>query len=188
MQTKLMAVGLMLAASLLWAPRMSAAPKSVKKSGVLKYSTTHNIPIIWCDLHLCKEKMRYVGTASYYGKGYWQGRKMANGQPFDYRKITVALWYLPLGTQVRITNLENGKSVVATVTDRGPAHALHRIADLSQAAAEALDYTQKGLTKVLVQTVPVLTLESATLSAQLVEPGDSDTQEASIIGDDNYTD
>jgi rare lipoprotein A len=83
---------------------------------------------------------------------------MANGQPFDYRKKTVALWFLPLGTMVRITNLSNGLSVVAEVTDRGPAHTLHRIADLSQAAAEALDFLQEGVATVLIQ--PVIEVET----------------------------
>jgi rare lipoprotein A len=54
---------------------------------------------------------------------------------------------------VRITNLDNGLTVVAEVTDRGPAHSLHRIADLSQAAAEELDYMEKGLAHVTIQAI-----------------------------------
>ena len=117
-----------------------------------------NVQLVWCDSHVCKEKSHLVGKASFYGKHYWQGRRMANGQPFDYRKKTVALWFLPLGTMVRITNLSNGLSVVAEVTDRGPAHTLHRIADLSQAAAEALDFLQEGVATVLIQ--PVIEVET----------------------------
>jgi rare lipoprotein A (peptidoglycan hydrolase) len=137
----------------------------------LRHSTTHNVKIVWCDLHVCNEKVRPIGKASYYGKGYWQGRKMANGQPFDYTKLTMACWWLPLGTQARVTNLENGLSVIVEVTDRGPAHVLHRVADLSQAAAEVLDYTAKGLATVLITPVPALldTVESP-ITASLVEP------------------
>ena len=91
-----------------------------------------------------------VGIASWYGQHH-QGRKMANGQRFDRRKMTAASWYVPLGTVLRVVNLENGKSVTVTVTDRGPNLRLHRILDLSEAAAGKLGYVEKGLTPVLVQ-------------------------------------
>jgi rare lipoprotein A (peptidoglycan hydrolase) len=174
MQTKLTTAILLLAVSLLWTPSEAfAATQKTKAQKNLavqgkpqfigtasqKHSTTRTVKLVWCDLHVCQEKPRLVGKASFYGKGYWQGKKMANGQPFDYRKKTVALWHLSLGTMVRITNLENGKSVVAEVTDRGPAHSLHRIADLSQAAAEELGYTEKGVATVLIQ--PVVQVEIA---------------------------
>jgi len=159
MQTKLTAVWLMLAASLLWTPHAVAAPK---------HSGTKDIKLTWCDLHVCQEKPHYFGKASFYGKGYWQGRKMANGERFDYRKKTVALWFLPLGTMVRILNLTNGKSVVAEVTDRGPAHALHRVADLSQAAAEELDYIDKGLTIVLIE--PMVDPEPEAVNPEIDPP------------------
>ena len=194
MQTKLTTMILLLAASLLWTPRTFAAtpetkaqPNSTSNRSSIgtasKKSTTHDVKLVWCDLHVCKEKTRLVGTASYYGKGYWQGRKMANGKPFDYRKKTVALWFLPLGTMVRITNLENGKTVIAEVTDRGPAHSLNRIADLSQASAEELDYTQKGLAKVIIQPLVQYETESVQVTDQLVEPQNTlqDTEVASII-------
>lgn len=145
----------------------SVATHATKK---LRHSTTHNVRIVWCDLHVCPEKPRPLGRASYYGKGYWQGRKMANGQPFDYRKLTMACWWLPLGSQARVTNLENGLSVVVEVTDRGPAHSLRRVADLSQAAAEQLDYIQHGLATVLITPVQAIETEASTLTETLVEP------------------
>jgi rare lipoprotein A len=136
-----------------------------------RHSTTHNVKIVWCDMHVCNEKPRPLGKASFYGKGYWQGRKMANGQPFDFSKLTMACWWLPLGTQARVTNLENGLSVIVEVTDRGPAHVLHRVADLSQAAAEALDYIRNGLATVYIEPVHVFETESSVISATLVEEG-----------------
>jgi len=146
-------------------------PNSLATHHVKRHSTTHNVKIVWCDMHVCNEKPRPIGKASYYGKGYWQGRKMANGQPFDYSKLTMACWWLPLGTQARVTNLENGQSVVVEVTDRGPAHVLHRVADLSQAAAEALGYTAKGLATVLITPVPaLLDTETTPITTPLVEP------------------
>jgi rare lipoprotein A len=162
MQTKLKTAFLLLAVSLLWTqPKAFAAtqPKAQKGSKRVigtaskHHSTTHNVTLVWCDLHVCQEKPRFMGIASYYGKGYWQGRKMANGQPFDYRQSTVALWFLPLGTMVRVTNLDNGLTAVAEVTDRGPAHSLRRIADFSQAVAEELDYIGNGLAHVTIQAI-----------------------------------
>jgi rare lipoprotein A len=146
-------------------------PSSFGTASKKHRSTTHTVKLVWCDLHVCQEKMQYFGTASYYGRGYWQGRKMANGERFDYRKKTVALWYLPLGTMVRITNLDNGLTAVAEVTDRGPAHSLHRIADLSQAVAEELDYVDEGLAHVMIQPIVACDLVYSSLSDELVPPG-----------------
>jgi rare lipoprotein A (peptidoglycan hydrolase) len=160
-------------------------PNSVATHHVKRHSTTHNVKIVWCDLHVCNEKVRPVGKASYYGKGYWQGRKMANGQPFDYTKLTMACWWLPLGTQARVTNLENGLSVIVEVTDRGPAHVLHRIADLSQAAAEALDYTAKGLATVLITPVPVLETVESQIDVPLVEPVTPVVENLVLTAEDN---
>jgi rare lipoprotein A len=135
-----------------------------------RHSTTHNVKIVWCDMHVCNETPRPIGKASYYGKGYWQGRKMANGHPFDYSKLTMACWWLPLGTQARVTNLENGLSVTVEVTDRGPAHVLHRVADLSQAAAEQLDYMHKGLATVFIEPIRgSFETESAVITVENVE-------------------
>src|SRR5208337_1051701 len=124
MQTLLRVVGMTLVASLLWAsPETFAATQSKAQKDVhqnkfigtaspKKHPASH-VKLVYCDWHVCKdEKPRWVGTASFYGKHYWQGRKMSNGQPFDYRKLTAASWGIPLGTMVRITNLGNGKSVV----------------------------------------------------------------------------
>src|SRR2546427_5608108 len=94
-------------------------------------------------------KSHSVGIASWYGIQH-QGLKRANGKRFDRRKLTAASWYVPLGTVLRVVNLENGRSVTVTVTDRGPNLRLHRILDLSEAAAGKLGYVEKGLTPVFV--------------------------------------
>lgn len=75
---------------------------------------------------------------------------MANGQRFDRTKLTAASWDFPLGAVVRVVNVKNGDSVVVTITDRGPKQALHRIIDLSEAAANRLDYLDQGITQVLL--------------------------------------
>ncbi len=150
---------LLLAASLLWATPMPAA----------QYHHASHVKLVYCDFHVCLEKPHYIGKASFYGKHYWQGRKMANGNRFDYRKMSLATWGIPLGTMVRVTNLRNGKCIVVEVTDRGPAHSLHRAADLSQAAAEALDYVQDGMTVVMIQVVVSIDTEIASIDATLAE-------------------
>ena len=92
-----------------------------------------------------------VGIASYYGHVH-QGRRMANGQRFDESKLTAASRTLPLGTRVKVTSLRNQKSVIVTITDRGPA-AKTRVIDLSTAAARALGMISRGVDKVRVDTL-----------------------------------
>ena len=90
-----------------------------------------------------------VGIASYYGHVH-QGRRMANGQRFDESKLTAASRTLPLGTRVKVTSLRNQKSVIVTITDRGPA-VKTRVIDLSTAAARALGMISRGVDKVRVE-------------------------------------
>lgn len=89
-----------------------------------------------------------TGMASWYGKAF-HGRTTASGRKFNMYEMTAAHTTLPTGTQVRVTNLENGRSVIVTITDRGP-FSRRRIIDLSYAAAEHLGFVQQGTTKVRV--------------------------------------
>lgn len=136
----------------------------------------------WCDTHVCVEPAHYLGLASYYGKER-QGRKMANGQRFDYHKLTAACWFLPLGTQVQVTNLKNGRTVTVTITDRGPAHRLHRVIDLSFAAALQLDFVGDGLTVVWMRPFTQLETVDVVILKTLIGPQiEADTTvKASII-------
>ncbi len=81
---------------------------------------------------------RYVeeGIASWYGPKF-HGRRTASGEIFDMYKLTAAHPWLPFGTVVRVTNLENGLSVVVRINDRGP-FVKGRIIDLSYAAAKKI--------------------------------------------------
>jgi rare lipoprotein A len=99
---------------------------------------------------------------------------MANGKRFDRRKLTAASWYVPLGTVLRVVNLENGKSVTVTVTDRGPNLRLHRIVDLSEAAARELGYVEKGLTPVFVSPILSYEPQHAVLRPALLQSPDPD--------------
>jgi rare lipoprotein A len=98
------------------------------------------------------QQARFSGMASWYGSQH-QGRTMANGQPFDRFRLTAAAWSLPLGTKIHVVNMENGKSVVVTITDRGPHRRLRRALDLSEAAAERLGYVHDGLAQVSYRPV-----------------------------------
>jgi len=149
MQTKLRMTVTIFAASLLSASMISAATRAKSTGATTKFHS--------------------VGIASWYGIQH-QGLKMANGKRFDRRKLTAASWYVPLGTVLRVVNLENGRSVTVTVTDRGPNFRLHRVLDLSEAAARQLGYVEKGLTQVLI--TPMLSYEPqhAALHPVLVEP------------------
>lgn len=88
-----------------------------------------------------------VGIASWYGESH-RGRLMANGRPFNPDAMTCASWHHPLGTVLRVTRLETGKSVLVTVTDRGPARRLKREVDLSRAAFRRLAPLKNGLTRI----------------------------------------
>jgi len=94
---------------------------------------------------------------------------MANGKPFDRHKLTAASWYFPLGTTIRVVNVKNGESVVVTITDRGPNLRLHRILDLSEAAAERLGYVGQGLTPVFVYPVSSFDTKAAGFNSGLTQ-------------------
>ena len=85
------------------------------------------------------------GLISYYSDSL-QGRPTASGEAYDPRALTAAHTTLDFGTRVRVTNLENGKSAVVVVNDRGP-FVKGRILDVSRQAAEQLEMTQSGVTQ-----------------------------------------
>ena len=82
------------------------------------------------------------GAASWYGPGFY-GRTTANGERFRKGTLTAAHRTLPFGTQVRVTNLSNGRSVVVRINDRGPFKD-HRVIDLAHGAASQLKMMQAG--------------------------------------------
>ena len=91
------------------------------------------------------------GLASWYGAAF-HGRMTANGEVFDRHSIAAAHPTLPLPSYARVTNLENGYSMVVRVNDRGPYHA-GRVMDISEEAARALDFHRKGTARVRVTYV-----------------------------------
>lgn len=97
-----------------------------------------------------------TGLASWYGEDH-RGRLMANGRRFNPDKLTAASWFYPLGTKVRVTlksENQNPRTVLVTITDRGPAKELvrdGRIIDLTHAAFRRLGHPKVGLVAVTVE-------------------------------------
>jgi rare lipoprotein A len=92
-----------------------------------------------------------TGIASYYGKEF-QGNKTASGEVFNMYANSAAHKTYPLGTEVRITNLKNNKSVVLKINDRMPIYN-NRLIDVSFGAAKELDMLNAGLVKVKVEVL-----------------------------------
>jgi rare lipoprotein A len=91
------------------------------------------------------------GLASWYGRQH-HGRMTASGETFDMHGFTAAHRTLPLGTRLLVTNVDNGRSVVVRVNDRGP-YRRPRVLDLSYAAARALHGVESGLINVRLALV-----------------------------------
>jgi rare lipoprotein A len=100
---------------------------------------------------------REQGTASWYGAKF-DGHATSNGELYDLYKPSAAHKSLPIPSYARVTNLENGKSIVVRVNDRGPFHS-DRLIDLSYAAAVKLGYMEKGTAQVEVEVIEVVGVE-----------------------------
>lgn len=98
-----------------------------------------------------KHPQTQIGIASYYGKKFHK-KRTANGEIFNMYKVSAAHKSYPLGTKVRVTNLENGKSIKLVINDRGP-FVKGRIIDLSYRAARKLDFVNQGTTKVRINVI-----------------------------------
>lgn len=108
------------------------------------------------------EQYEETGLASWYGEETRRqpgGHMTANGEVFNPRAFTAAHKYLPLPTHVQVTNLDNGRSIIVRVNDRGPFPSDHnsesgkRIIDLSWGAAKELGFVAQGLAQVRVEAI-----------------------------------
>ena len=91
------------------------------------------------------------GNASWYGAPF-HGRKASNGETYDMNKMTAAHRTLPFDSMVRVTNLNNGKSAIVRITDRGP-FVENRIIDLSKAAAQEIESIGPGVVPVRIEVI-----------------------------------
>ena len=110
------------------------------------------------------QRYKETGVASWYGNetlNQKDGHMTANGEAFNPNALSAAHKHLPLPTNVRVTNLQNGRSVIVRVNDRGPFPSDHnpasgrRIIDLSYAAAKQLGFHDKGTARVRVETIDI---------------------------------
>jgi len=110
------------------------------------------------------QRYKETGIASWYGDETLRqkdGHMTANGEAFNPNALSAAHKHLPLPTNVKVTNLQNGRSVIVRVNDRGPFPSDHnpasgrRIIDLSYAAAKQLDFHRKGTARVRVETIDI---------------------------------
>ncbi|MFC5586102.1 septal ring lytic transglycosylase RlpA family protein [Nitratireductor kimnyeongensis] len=127
-----------------------------------------------------------VGAASWYGDAF-HGRLTANGEIYDMTHLTAAHPTMPLPSYARVTNMNNGSSVLVRVNDRGP-FAHNRIIDLSKRAAQLLDYQSAGVAQVKVEYVGPAPLEGrddeyllASYRPSGVAPDPSDGQATGVM-------
>ncbi len=134
-------------------PSAPASPKtgsSVSTGGGYKVGQPYQIGGTWYYPH---EDFSYdeTGIASWYGADF-HGQRTANGEMYNMEELTAAHKTLPLPSLARVTNLENGRSIVVRINDRGPFSGA-RIIDVSQRAAQLLGFEQTGTAKVRVQVL-----------------------------------
>lgn len=99
---------------------------------------------------LSSHGFREEGIASWYGKDF-HGKKTANGEVYDMYGMTAAHKLLPFGTKVKVTNRDNGKSIVVRINDRGPFVA-NRVIDLTRTGAERIGMIARGTAPVILET------------------------------------
>ncbi|BBK37267.1 hypothetical protein STAQ_23450 [Allostella sp. ATCC 35155] len=143
-------------------PATTGGPATAGKGsprGVYKVGNPYQIGGVW---YYPKEDYEYreTGIASWYGSDF-HGKATANGEVYDMNELTAAHRTLPLPSVVRVTNLDNGRSMTLRVNDRGP-FARGRIIDVSRRGAQLLGFERQGTAKVRVEIM-------ATESEQLAQ-------------------
>ena len=131
-------------------PPEGADPRVYAQEGFYKLGKPYQIKEKW---YFPRVDTNYdeVGIASWYGKDF-HGKRTANGEIYNMNSLSAAHKTLPLPVLVRVINLENGRSLVVRVNDRGP-FAQNRIIDLSKRSAEILGFAKKGVARVRVTYV-----------------------------------
>lgn len=132
-------------------PSSTVTTSAAKAKGSYKIGNPYQVAGIW---YYPKEDPTYdeTGIASWYGPGF-HGKQTANGESYDQNELTAAHQTLPMPTFVRVTNLENGRSIVVRINDRGP-FVNGRIIDMTRRGAQLLGFIGQGTARVRVQIVP----------------------------------
>ena len=128
----------------------AVAEKPAPTAGIYKVGKPYQVKSVW---YYPSEDAQYdrTGIASWYGKPF-HGRRTANGEIYDMNALTAAHKTLPMPVRVQVTNLENGRSLVLKVNDRGP-FVNGRIIDVSRRAAQLLGFFRQGTAKVRVTII-----------------------------------
>jgi len=132
--------------------------KSDSSGRHIKVGNPYRIGSRWYYPLRSAEEYSETGIASWYGDEF-HGKATANGERYDMHALSAAHTTLPMPTMVRVTNLENGRSVVVRVNDRGP-FVKNRLIDLSYAAAESLGFDRTGTARVRVEALTTFPTES----------------------------
>jgi rare lipoprotein A len=147
-------------------------PESLPKG--VGYNKTGKPYTVAGKLYVPREEKGYsaTGLASWYGTSF-HGRETANGEVFDRNSISIAHPTMPLPSYVRVTNVLNGRSIIARVNDRGPFHG-NRLVDVSEKVAIGLNFKHLGTARLKVDYIgraPVSTDDTAMLLASLRTDG-----------------
>lgn len=135
-------------------PLLSASPTSTLQEVPSPFPAAITNPAAEQRIEMEAAAPISFGIASWYSQSDpFINERTANGEIFDDTKMTCASWHFPFRTRLKITNLTNGKSVICTVNDRGPAKRLGRIVDLTRAAFRKIADLNAGLAEVSV--VPI---------------------------------
>ncbi len=126
------------------------AAKPAVDGGPYKIGKPYQVAGVW---YYPREQPDYdeTGIASWYGPGF-HGKMTANGESYDQNALTAAHQTLPMPVKVRVTNLENGRSIIVRINDRGP-FVNGRVIDVSRRTAQLLGFDTKGTAPVRVQIV-----------------------------------
>ncbi len=128
-------------------------PVTPKKENKSRYGNPVSYEVFGKTYHVLNssEKFKQKGVASWYGSKF-HGRRTSSGETYDMLQLTAAHKTLPIPCYVKVTNLDNGKTLVVRVNDRGP-FVKSRIIDLSYAAAHQLGMADKGTANVAIETI-----------------------------------
>ena len=148
-------------------PSQPSARLPSGNGGYVKTGNPYQIAGRWYYPLASADGYNETGTASWYGTKF-HGKKTANGERYDMHAMSAAHKTLPMPTMVRVTNLNNGRSVVVRVNHRGP-FVKSRVIDLSYAAARALGYDNEGTAPVRVEALGSNSMLASSNSRQVTQ-------------------
>jgi rare lipoprotein A len=142
---------LVLISSIIFLFGCSSTPRYTTKEEADKHKNENNKEEELENSEKSKTSFTQEGLDSFYGDEF-HGKRTANGEIFDKNKLSAAHRTLPLGTIAMVTNLKNDKKVRVRINDRGP-FVSGRILDVSQRAAQELDFIKEGTTRIRLEVI-----------------------------------